>query len=64
MTGFAPGYMDAMHGLCINCHKEEAQKQNKPHYDRCDICHRPEFEPVDTAQLVLKEGHALPGRRP
>jgi hypothetical protein len=64
MTGFAPGYMDAMHGLCIACHEEEAQNRNRPHFARCDICHRPEIEPVDTAQLVLKGGHALPGRRP
>ncbi len=53
LTGFASGYMDAMHGLCIACHEEEARERNKPHHARCDTCHRPEIEPVDTAELLV-----------
>ncbi|HID78157.1 MAG TPA: hypothetical protein EYP56_19460, partial [Planctomycetaceae bacterium] len=38
----APGYMDAMHGLCIACH-EEQRKESPESYpaslDRCDTCH-------------------------
>jgi len=58
LTGFAPGYMDAMHGLCINCHEEVAKQQNRPHHARCDRCHRIEIEPVNTADLVLREAQS------
>jgi len=64
LSGFAPGYMDAMHGLCIACHEEVAEEQNKPHHARCDACHRPEIEPADAAELVMKGGRAVSGRRP
>lgn len=41
--GFAPSYMDAMHGLCIRCHEEKARK--KPanfanDFALCTGCHR------------------------
>ena len=42
LSGFAPGYMDAMHGLCIGCHKEEKAAQPESFdasFDRCDGCH-------------------------
>jgi Ni/Fe-hydrogenase subunit HybB-like protein len=54
LTGFAAGYLDAMHGLCINCHKEVAERQNRPNHARCDTCHRPEIEAVDLAKLLLR----------
>jgi Ni/Fe-hydrogenase subunit HybB-like protein len=43
MRGYAAGYTDAMHGLCINCHRRE--KQENPDrvgagFDRCATCHR------------------------
>jgi Ni/Fe-hydrogenase subunit HybB-like protein len=67
MTGFAVSYMDAMHGLCITCHKEVAHAEDKPHHDRCDTCHRREIEPVDIATLVLSDAEkgpaAVPERR-
>jgi Ni/Fe-hydrogenase subunit HybB-like protein len=53
LTGSAVGYLDAMHGLCINCHKEMAPQRNWPNLARCDNCHRPEIEPVNWAKLVL-----------
>lgn len=37
----APGYKDAMHGLCINCHKEMvAEKLAGANFSRCTTCHR------------------------
>ena len=63
LMGFAPGYMDAMHGLCISCHEEVEEKENKLHHSRCDTCHRLEIEPVDTAQFVIGN-RAVPGSQP
>ena len=43
LTGIAPGFMDAMHGLCIDCH-EETQKRKPNEYKasfyQCANCHR------------------------
>lgn len=42
MTGVAPSYMDAMHGLCIDCHEKkvaEDQETYSPDFARCDHCH-------------------------
>ncbi len=38
----AVGYMDAMHGLCIDCHEKEKSKlvEPKEDFDRCTNCHR------------------------
>ncbi len=36
----APAYMDGMHSLCINCHKKEWQKVNRPTPDYCNTCHK------------------------
>ena len=41
-TGIAPGYMDAMHGLCIECHRQAEQglrPELEPHLGRCATCH-------------------------
>jgi Ni/Fe-hydrogenase subunit HybB-like protein len=35
----APSYVDAMHGRCLECHKQEAQKQEKPELALCSTCH-------------------------
>jgi hypothetical protein len=44
--GYAAGYVDAMHGLCIGCHLEEeaARRYEQPVLSRCVTCHpvRPE----------------------
>jgi hypothetical protein len=43
MTGFAVGYMDAMHGLCIKCHEEKVEQEPlsfRPEFSRCTSCHR------------------------
>jgi hypothetical protein len=43
LAGYAAGYMDAMHGLCINCHKqklEEAPQDYPQGFADCGSCHR------------------------
>ena len=35
----AAGYMDAMHGLCIDCHKEKEAELGRPHHHECATCH-------------------------
>jgi Ni/Fe-hydrogenase subunit HybB-like protein len=37
---YAAGYMDAMHTLCIDCHKEKAAEIGRPHHADCATCHR------------------------
>ena len=39
--GIAPGYMEAMHGLCISCHKKNDEKRAEygPAFERCATCH-------------------------
>jgi Ni/Fe-hydrogenase subunit HybB-like protein len=40
--GVAPGYVLAMHGLCVGCHREEERKAGaeERHLSRCQTCHR------------------------
>ncbi len=39
---FAPSYVDAMHGLCIDCHETESQKTSNPLLGSCVTCHHQE----------------------
>jgi Ni/Fe-hydrogenase subunit HybB-like protein len=42
----APSYKDAMHGLCISCHKQKIQEEPQKYNDdfaRCKICHNPDY---------------------
>ena len=40
VTGYmAPGYVDAMHGLCIGCHKTEDAKSDTVKLALCRTCH-------------------------
>ena len=39
----AAGYLDAMHGLCIDCHEERMTLEparHPPEFARCRNCHR------------------------
>lgn len=36
---YAPGYKDAMHGLCISCHQEQAVRLERPELAQCANCH-------------------------
>jgi len=41
--GIAAGYLDAMHGLCIDCHEERMKLEparHPPDFARCRNCHR------------------------
>jgi Ni/Fe-hydrogenase subunit HybB-like protein len=43
--GMAPGYMNAMHGLCLKCHEAEEKKMGKPYrigISNCRTCHTEE----------------------
>lgn len=35
----APAYLDAMHGLCQDCHKQQASARNQPELALCKTCH-------------------------
>ncbi len=50
--GTAPGYRDALHVLCVDCHRDhELQNQLEPHLSRCAGCHpsRPAPGPLQEA---------------
>lgn len=50
LRGFATGYMDAMHGLCIDCHQRmraDRPGDFRPDFAECATCHRP----IDQARL-------------
>jgi hypothetical protein len=54
LKGFAPGYMEAMHGLCMGCHKDLSAKQPDKYgkeFDRCDVCHR-DFEDTEHRRMA------------
>ncbi len=54
LVGFAPGYMDAMHGLCMKCHADYAKSAPEKYgaeFARCDVCHR-EFQDTDHRRLA------------
>jgi Ni/Fe-hydrogenase subunit HybB-like protein len=54
---FAVGYMDAMHGLCIECHKERAPELGRPHHGDCATCHRHGPGPEATILSHLRQRH-------
>jgi Ni/Fe-hydrogenase subunit HybB-like protein len=35
----APGYLEAMHGTCLECHRKEAAERNQPLLQQCSTCH-------------------------
>lgn len=37
---FAPGYKEAMHGLCIPCHEQKAVELDKAGFADCATCHQ------------------------
>ena len=59
--GVAAGYMDAMHGLCVTCHRQMVQKSPKeysPDFARCTTCHRD----FDATQLLRMGPYAEAAR--
>lgn len=57
-NGIAPGYMTAMHKLCIECHKkkEEEKVELSPDLARCAACH----QGLDESMLVEVEPYPRP----
>ena len=47
--GIAPGYKQALHELCIICHRdhEQAKGVTEPYLTRCGACHREQFADED-----------------
>ena len=35
----APSYKEAMHGLCLECHRQESQRLQRPQLELCVTCH-------------------------
>jgi Ni/Fe-hydrogenase subunit HybB-like protein len=35
----ARSYLEAMHGTCLACHEEEAERQHRPELRECSTCH-------------------------
>jgi Ni/Fe-hydrogenase subunit HybB-like protein len=52
-TGIAPGYMTAMHSLCVECHKQKQEEKAElaPHLARCAACH----QGMDASMLTVME---------
>ncbi len=54
LAGYAPSYMDAMHGLCVRCHEQLSVTRPDVYgteFGRCDVCHR-EFEDTDHRRMA------------
>lgn len=50
----APGYMDAMHGLCVSCHQQRQDQLAVPWegFSRCAACHRDTPAPAGPARIA------------
>jgi hypothetical protein len=61
-NGLAPGYMTAMHKLCVECHKKkEAEKAElAPDLARCGACH----QGLDESMLKALEPYPQPKSTP
>ena len=51
----AVSYVDAMHGLCVSCHKEIAEKIGKPKHGVCTTCHKPETDAAREAEWEKRQ---------
>jgi hypothetical protein len=51
---FAVGYADAMHELCVECHKERAAELGRPNHGECATCHRHGLGPEATVLEHLR----------
>ncbi|MBS1262737.1 MAG: putative Ni/Fe-hydrogenase 2 b-type cytochrome subunit [Calditrichaeota bacterium] len=53
----APSYVDAMHRLCIDCHKAEAKELDYPELPRCAHCHGEMIRYVNEKNVVRTHEH-------
>ena len=51
----AVGYVQAMHELCIACHRQLAQQENKPDFARCTTCHKDRRNRVDAGNPAPRD---------
>jgi len=65
----APSYTDAMHGVCIDCHREEAalakasgKEERLQNMDRCTSCHDP--APPEEMEQLFKYENVPPTFKP
>jgi Ni/Fe-hydrogenase subunit HybB-like protein len=60
----AVGYVQAMHGLCVDCHAQIARRDGRPDFARCPACHKERRALVDGPDLarppVVGRGILLP----
>jgi Ni/Fe-hydrogenase subunit HybB-like protein len=54
-TRFAVGYMDAMHTLCVECHKERGPELGRPNHGECATCHQLGLGPEATILEHLQQ---------
>ena len=53
----APSYLDALHGLCRDCHQQEAQAQARPELALCSTCHTQQQDSMKIQALSIdREG--------
>jgi Ni/Fe-hydrogenase subunit HybB-like protein len=50
----APGYVDALHKLCIDCHEEKGPEIGEPKLSECGTCHRDRRDYMDNKELMEK----------
>lgn len=50
----APGYKDALHGTCINCHVQEAAKRDKADLALCTTCHKADPNAIRSKPTLTK----------
>jgi Ni/Fe-hydrogenase subunit HybB-like protein len=56
----AAGYVQAMHELCIGCHKQMAAQEGKPDFARCATCHKEMRGITDAGALAARpEGRGI-----
>jgi Ni/Fe-hydrogenase subunit HybB-like protein len=51
----APAYLDAMHGLCQDCHAQQAAAQNRPELALCKTCHSLQENPSELQAAIRNE---------
>ncbi len=51
-NSLAPSYTDAMHGRCLECHRQKAVELGKPELELCSTCHT--YYPEETNPTITK----------
>ncbi len=54
-------YTEAMHRLCLGCHRQKAVEKHKPEMTQCAWCHKETRDVIDNREIILRR-HGLLGR--